>query len=64
MLCIYYNFFGELIMTNIELIESIYLTYFDEIKNYLKRNLSNKSILEDITQEVFTEFFRLLSKEE
>lgn len=47
-----------------ELMESIYLTYFDEIKNYLERNLFNESILEDATQEVFAEFFRLLSKEE
>lgn len=47
-----------------EIMESIYLTYFDEIKNYLEKNLFNESILEDATQEVFAEFFRLLSKEE
>lgn len=51
-------------MNNIELMESIYRMYYNKIKDYLNKNLLNNSILEDATQEVFKQFFKLLLKEE
>lgn len=51
-------------MNNIELMESIYCMYYNKIKDYLNKNLLNNSILEDATQEVFKQFFKLLLKEE
>lgn len=51
-------------MDNTGLMESVYCTYYNKIKDYLYENLSNESILEDATQEIFEEFFRLLTKEQ
>lgn len=47
-----------------DLTESIYSIHYEKIQQFLEKNLIDKSILEDATQEIFKEFLESLSKEQ